>query len=89
MQSDSRSHEPRLATLFTLVGGILCLTGVAVASYLAEDAARAPRPASACAESERAGGDCAGVVPAAARCGELTELAAPRGKAPMARIKVG
>lgn len=89
MQSDSRSHEPRLATLFALVGGIFCLTGVGVASYLAEDAARAAAPVGACAGAAGEEREGAGLTRNGTHCGDLTEATGRRGRVPVTRVKVG
>lgn len=101
MQSDHRSPEPRLATLLALVGGIFGLTGVCVASYLAEDAARSGAPGCIGADSATGGSGCAGAALAqpGAHCGELTDLAspgcrvqggrAPSGRNPSGRVRVG
>jgi len=103
MQSDHRSQEPRLATLLALVGGIFGLTGVCVASYLAEDAARSIAPAGIGTDAATGGPGCAGaaLAPPRARCGEVTEFESPgcrvqgefgrvpSGRASGGRVKVG
>ncbi len=96
MQSDHRSPEPRLATLLALVGGIFGLTGVCVASYLAEDAARSIAPAGSGTDSATGGPGCAGamLVRPGAYCGDVTDLVSPGcrirgGRVPSSRVKVG
>ena len=74
--------------LFALVGGILGLTGVGVSSYLAQDEARLLPLSGACAETGPLGDD-ADLTAPQPRCGDLTDVAAPRGRAPLARTKVG
>lgn len=96
MQSDHRSQEPRLATLLALVGGIFGVTGVCVASYLAEDAARSIAPAGIGTDSATDGAGCAGaaLVRPGDHRGDVTDLVSPGcrvrgGRVPTGRVKVG
>jgi hypothetical protein len=95
MQTQSESSEPRLATLLALVTGILCLTGVCVASYLSEDAARQATSGGYGAPAVGCLG-CQGTAPAAVEVDseELPDMAShdsplPLTRAAACKVRVG